>query len=217
MRKCFKVAMAVAVAAVAGASLVSCGEEGGSASKSKIFGTIPSLHAKRDAKFEGIREKLKACTNEDEGMKLVAEYENLKKEYLAKIEEAAKALDGTELEIDPVPEFNIITPITITFRNFFSEIDMAPRFDIAGEVVVANDFEKPEGAKYLGSLVYLVGVDADGNQVFGSQIGTVHVEGEIGGPQVIKAGTPVEFDGITCSDGIDYSQTASMHLEFDYE
>mgnify|MGYP000794379460 FL=1 len=199
----------ITAAAIACASLIlaSCG--GGSSSDSRFFGNVPGLCAKWEQTNDGLKEKFKTADSAEAAGKIMDEANASKEEYKAKIEEAAKGLDGKTIEIQSTPQFTVNSPLTLTFDRMSS---MDPRFKLAGDIVAGENYQSenarslsdgsdPSRYKGLSQHVYLIGLDNEGNKVLESKIGYFPMDlindTELG----VKAGTPLELETFTIHDG----------------
>lgn len=204
--------------------------DGPATSKSKIFGTLPSVYGQYQAEGEALKEKAKeAIANNDKGAfeKLQAEDEKLTEKYRSKIEEAAKACAEQQLEIEANEDFTVKTPVTFHFKDFFSQRDMIPNFEVQGEIVTAREILPPFSDsfveynmqypdKIVANQVKLVGYDSEGNEVISNTIGHIKMQ-KIGDKLGFPAGTPVELDALHYGkrDSEDCAKVATLKLEID--
>lgn len=185
-------AMALALASL---TLASC--SGGGSSDSGLFGALPGEMTRYESEMKALEEKAKDIKTEADKKKLIAESQEIQEKYTTKIEETAKALDGTELKVTD-GEFAVAQPVTITFDGFANKKTLSPRFKL-GELTVLADFSPAAplfGASYD---VYLVGYDAEETALFASRVGFVGAE-NVDGKGVVKAGTPVTLETLTYND-----------------
>ncbi len=196
----------------AAVTFTSCGGGSGSASDSRFFGKVPGIFANMIEKKEVLKEQYKTCSTEDEAKKIYAEAESAEKDFSAKLEEAAKGLDGKTIEIQSSPEITVKSPITLTFDGFQSKLDMTPRFKLAGDVVAGQDYQSKDSksiskaggdiTRYTGlsEHVYLIGLDDTGAQVFRSKVAYFPIglitDSELG----VKAGTKLVFETFTITE-----------------
>ncbi len=202
---------AVAAVALAAMSLISCGSSSGSSADSNFFGNVPGIFANMIEKKDALKEKYMTCSSEDEARKIQAEAASAEKEFSAKLEEAAKALDSRTIEIQSTPEITVNSPVALTFDGFSSKLDLTPRFKLTGDVVAAQNYQSKDCkglssaggdlTKYTGlsEHVYLIGLDESGNQLFASKVAYFPIglisDTELG----VKAGTPLVFETFTIS------------------
>lgn len=182
--------------ALASFAIVSC--SGGGASETGLFGALPGEMTQYGSEMNALEEKAKDIKTEADKKKLIAESQEIQEKYTAKIEETAKALDGTELKLTD-GEFAVAQPVTLTFDGFANKKTLSPRFKLGGELTVPADFSPAAplfGASYD---VYLVGYDAEGTALFASRVGFVAAE-NVDGKGVVKAGTPVTLESLTYND-----------------
>lgn len=209
--------------ACASLTLASCG--GGSSSDSRFFGNVPGLCAEWEQTNNDLKEKFKTSESAEAAGKIMDEANASKEEYKAKIEEAAKGLDGKTIEIQSTPRFTVNSPVTLTFDRMSS---MDPRFKLAGDIVAGENYQSEnarslsDGAsdvsryKGLGQHVYLIGLDNEGNKVLESKIGYFPMDlisdTELG----VKAGTPLVLETFTIYDGNMEGCIKATTLQFSY-
>lgn len=119
-------AMALALASL---TLASC--SGGGSSDSGLFGALPGEMTRYESEMKALEEKAKDIKTEADKKKLIAESQEIQEKYTTKIEETAKALDGTELKVTD-GEFAVAQPVTLTFDGFASKKELTPRFKLGG-------------------------------------------------------------------------------------
>lgn len=200
------------MAAILIPAITSCsGGSGGS--DTLLFGSLPGVHAEMQQAKEKFFEEAKTADSESQLKSLQEKGDKLGEEYAAKIEEAAKGLDGREVTITN-GEIKVTSPVSLTYRKFFSKTDMTPCFEVNGAAEAAADFSPKSEYPQKMYTVYVVGYDANGTEVFDSRIGMIDAE-ENGGKAVVKAGTPVKFDELQFSGKkVDaYQQAATLKLE----
>ena len=127
-------AMALALASL---TLASC--SGGGSSDSGLFGALPGEMTRYESEMKALEEKAKDIKTEADKKKLIAESQEIQEKYTTKIEETAKALDGTELKVTD-GEFAVAQPVTLTFDGFASKKELTPRFKLGGALSVPADF-----------------------------------------------------------------------------
>ncbi|MDE6010784.1 MAG: hypothetical protein K2F87_05010, partial [Muribaculaceae bacterium] len=116
MKKLFKTLAAVAMVAMSG-SLASCSGEsgdGGSDAESMLFGKVPSIMMKIEKVQQEIKLERKTATTQKELIKAEEKEQKMKDEWIPKLEEAAQALDGKQLDISE-GDFKVTTPLTLTY------------------------------------------------------------------------------------------------------
>lgn len=203
----------LACVAVGAAMLQSCSSGSSEASsETMLFGTVPGIYEQFSTRRGELKEKLKSSP--DDGEQIKSDYDKLHSEYATKLEEAAKALDGKTLDIIPGDDFKITAPVSLTFEKFFSDSDLTPAFDVAGEIVTTKDLF-PEGASIgIGSPVYIVYYDAAGNELNKSRIGFLKPSQQMGDKIGVPAGSTIKFDRLQFSPKRipDYTKTASMKI-----
>ena len=182
----------MALAVMASVTLWSCSGSGDSNSDSLLFGALPGEYLEFLNAKESLREQAKTVTSESQFRELQAEAEEQEKEWSAKIEKAAKSLDGRTIAITD-GSIKVVEPLTLTFDGFFSKIDLTAKFMINGKAEAAENIS-PIGEYPLKSYtVYIVGYDAQMNELFASNVG--RIDAEVSNHKAtIPAGTPVVFD-----------------------
>lgn len=173
---------------VATFGLLSC--SGGSSSNSILFGSLTGEMAKVKKETDKLEEKGKNVKSAEDKAKLMQEKKEMAEKWAPKIEEAAKALDGKPLEIEN-GDLEVVSPVSLEFNSIGGKNDVTPRFNIKGEVKAAKNFNEQNYAIY-SRTVYLAGYDAEGNQVFKNNVGTINGTYE-DGKGFIAEGTPVQF------------------------
>lgn len=202
---------APALVALALTTLASCGGGAGSSSDSKFFGSVPGVFMQMTEKKDALKEQFKNCSSESEAKSIMEDAESAEKEYTAKIEEAAKALDGKTIEIETNDYFRVNSPVALTYDGFRSKSDLTPRFKLAGNIEAAQVYQSENSKTLSGSSdvsryvglsepVYLVGLDDAGNELFTSKIAYFPI-GKIADTELgIPAGTPLTFETFTITD-----------------
>lgn len=193
MKKLFKT-MAIVACAFFGMTVASC--SGGSTSDSSLFGSVPEVYEKFMKEKAELDEKAKNIKSEEDKAKLIAESKKMEEKWQVKIEEAAKAVDGKEINLTE-GEFKVTSPISLTFTGKCTS-QLEPRFDVNGEAVTAEEL-RPNAQYITYFVVNLVGYDAEGNEVFANSVGSI--EGKADGNNcIIEAGTPVKFTTLLFND-----------------
>lgn len=210
MKSIFKT---MALAVIISPLFLSCSGVASSGSESLLYGNLPAVHGEMQEAKEALMEEYKACESEAKAKSLMEKGDKLGEEYLAKIEEAAKALDGREIKITD-GDIKVTAPVSLTFKKFFSKIDMTPYFMTNGGAEAAVDITPDSEYPLTIYQVYIVGYGADGQELFTSNVGQIDAV-ETDGKGVIKAGTPVKFHEIQFSDKKvkEYQQATSLKLE----
>lgn len=184
-----KIRTLVAVIATAVITLTSCSGSGAGSDKNSIFGSLPSEYSEYMAERAKLKEKGEKVTTEAEKAELIEKGKKLDEKWSAKLEKAAREVDGKEINITD-SLFKVTSPISLTFEKLNGS-SLAPRFKINGSaenaelITVENTFNPQR-------YVYLAGYDAQGNQLFRMEVGKI--TGEINGTTLeIQPGTPVDF------------------------
>lgn len=189
------------------ACLTSCGGGTGTSSSSGLFGTIPGLINKYDSE----QESLKSEMNENNFKKISEKINKLKEETTAKISEEGQSLNGKELPVGMNEEdLKVEQPITLAYKGESKGATLHADFDLSGKIVAAKDLtlnldpKDLKGESLLGGGKIVVTVtlpvhiefsDKEGNVVDSRTIGRLAAENN-GETAVIKAGTPIEFNGL---------------------
>lgn len=200
----------VAVAAITLPVLFSC-SGGGSSSESLLFGEVPAIHGEMQESMNALKEEYKTCNSESKAKSLMEKDEKLEEEYIAKIEKAAKALDGKEISFSE-SDVKVTSPVSLTFEKFFSKMDMTPYFKVNGSAEAAKDVTFD--CDWAAFNVEIVGYGPDNQELFSSKVGLIDAEVN-DGQAVVKAGTPVKFDYLQFGkkEVAEYQQATSLKLE----
>lgn len=202
----------MALAAINASILLSCSGGSGSSSAESIFGTLPEVYEQFQSEKDQINEEAKNIKSEADKAELIEKSNKMQEKWSAKIEDSAKALDGKPIEFAE-SDIKVIEPVSLEFDGFFSKSDMNPKFNVNGSAEVVNEITAD---RYILSAekVYIVGYDADGQQVYQINVGSVPVE-NVDGTAVIKAGTPVKFDSFHFSSRniTEYKAAKTLKLE----
>ncbi|MGM9816383.1 MAG: hypothetical protein ACI304_04925 [Lepagella sp.] len=210
MKTFLKLAAIALVSLISLPILSSCG---GASGGSGLFGGLPDKFADMQKEQDALREEAKKIENEQDKAKLIEKSEKMKEEWTVKIENEAKALDGKEISFAD-SDIKVSKPVSLTYTDFFSKLDLTPAFKVNGEAAAAVDIT-PESKYALDRFsVYVVGYDDAGQETFQSKVGSIKAEVN-GDKAVVKAGTPVEFDTLQFSDKKveEYQKTKSLKLE----
>lgn len=180
-----------ALIAVVMLTLSSC--SGGGSGKSLLFGSLPSEYAQLKAERDKLEEKAKNVKTEAEKNEIIEKGKKLDEKWAPKLEKAATELDGKEINFtDGI--FKVTSPISLTFEKLTSR-NLEPIFKINGSaetteaITIENTFNNSR-------LVYIVGYDAEDNEVYKIQVGRIVGEVNLNVLE-IPAGTPVEFSTLT--------------------
>lgn len=202
----------VATLAVAAITMSSCSDGTGS-SGTPLFGSLPGVYEKFQTEQDKLSEEAKNIKSEADKAKLIEKAEKIQEEWSAKIEESAKALDGKTIEFAE-SDIKINEPLSLEFDGFTSKSDLAPKFKINGSCETASEINT--GVVYLGpsEKVYIVGYDADGQQVYKVKVGAVSAE-NVDGNAVVKAAEPVTFTPVYFSEKEvgEYKAAKTLKLE----
>lgn len=190
--------------------LFSC-SGGASSSNSALLGSLPDQYAKFQEEKAQIGEEAKNVKSEADKKKLIEKAQKMEEKWSAKLEESAKSLDGKPLEFAE-SDIKVTQPVSLEFDGFFSKSDMQPKFKINGAAEAATEINL--GVDYVipSEMVYIVGYNAEGQEVCKIKAGSIAVE-NIDGISVVKAGTPVKFDTFHYSTKENYSAAKTIKLE----
>lgn len=203
-----KIATLATIAATAMMMLSSC--SGSGSDNGSLFGSLPSEYAEMMAERDAFKEKAKDIKSEAEKAEFIEKGKKLDEKWSKKLEKSAKDLDGKELNItDSI--FKITAPLSLTFENLQSS-DLEPSFKVNGSAETVEP-TTVENTYLTARTVYIAGYDAEGNELFKSEVGKV--AGTLTGTTLeIPAGTPVEFGTLRFSDRyVDkYPETKTLKL-----
>lgn len=181
-------------------ALSSCGGSGSSTDSCLIFGEVPGLYADYQTQCDKIEQS--AQNSEADYKKASARIDELTEEYRAKIEEAGKKLDGRPIEVAPGDDFRIVTPLSLTFKEFANNLNAV--FTVNGEVEAARDITievseswlKSHDVQYLWLPLMLVGCDGQGVEVTAARIGSFKGFQVVDDKLVLPAGTKAELQTV---------------------
>lgn len=192
--------------------MLSC-SGGGSTSDSTLFGPLPEYFEQISAEQTKLKEDAKNIKSEAEKAELIKKSEEMKEKWGAKIEESAKALNGKPVEFAE-SNIKVTAPVSLEFDGFFSKSDMTPKFNVNGSAEAASEINA--GVDYVlpKEKVYVVGYNAEGQQVYKIDVGSIAVE-NVDGKAIVKAGTPVVFSSFHMSDSkaAEYKAAKTVKLE----
>lgn len=187
-----KILKMMAVAALFMPLLFSC--SGGSSSDNKLFGAIPDQYAQFLEDKAKIKEEAKNIKTAEDKKALIEKSEKMTEKWREKIGDSAKALSGKPIEIAEC-DFNVTEPMSLEFEDFFSKSDLTMNFKLKGAAAVKADTKTELDYVRKSLQVYIVGYDAEGNEVYKTKAGFVDAE-NADGKVLLKANTPVKFDYI---------------------
>lgn len=184
MKKVLLLSMAVLALLV-----TSCSGAGSDNDKGSLFGSLPKEYAKMMAERENLKEQAKNVKSEAEKAKLIEKGKKMDEEWSAKLESTAKGLDGKEIVLAD-GEFKVTAPLSLTFEKLNGN-DLEPSFMINGSAENIDPITIEN--RYLPScIVYIAGYDAEGNELFKSEVGSI--KGTLTNNVLeIPAGVQVEF------------------------
>lgn len=193
--------------------LFSCSGGSGS-SDAPLFGSIPGEYEKFQAEKDKISEEAKNIKSESDKAKLIEKSEKMKEEWSAKFEKSAKALDGQPIEFAE-SNLKVTKPISLEFVKISGKSNPAPEFKINGSAEAAREIKLDFSYVLPSQTVYIVGYNAEGEQLYKIRAGSIAVE-NVDGMAVVKAGTPVEFNNtfyFNTSYVKEYMDTKTLKLE----
>lgn len=207
-----KIFKLMALAAIAMPFMFSC-SGGGSSSDTLLFGALPGQFEQLLAEQAELKEKAKDIKSEAEKAELIKKSEEIKEKWSGKIEESAKALDGKQIEFAQ-SDVKVTQPVSLQYEGFFSKSDMTPKFKINGAAEVTSEINTDAPYILPSEHVYIVGYNAEGQEVYRIKAGFVAAD-NVDGKSVVKAGTPVTFDPIVFSDNKveQYKEAKTLKLE----
>lgn len=191
-----KIATLAAIAATAAMMLSSCSGSGSGSDKGSLFGSLPSEYAEMMAERDNLKAKAKDIKSEAEKAELIQKGKEMEEKWSAKLEKTAKGLDGKEITLTD-SLFKVTAPISLTFEKLNGN-DLEPSFKVNGSAETAETITIEES--YLPArIVYIAGYDAEGNELFKSEVGKV--AGTLTDRTLeIPAGAQVEFETLKFND-----------------
>ncbi len=205
-----KNATLTAIMTVAVMMLSSCSGTGSGFDKGSLFGSLPSEYAEMIAERDKLQEKAKDIKSEADKAELMEEAKEMDEKWSAKLENTAKGLDGKTINVTD-SLFNVTEPMSLTFEKLNGN-DFEPSFKVNGSAEAAEAITRDK--TYLSSMiVYIAGYDAESNELFASEIGTI--AGTLTDTTLeIPAGTSVEFGTLRFKDKYveKYSEVKSLKL-----
>ncbi len=201
-------------------TLTSCGSSSSSTDNCLIFGEVPGIYADYQAQREKIEDSAKKS---ESGYKQAsARLDELKEQYRAKIEEAGKKLDGQPIEIVPGEDFTIVSPLSLSFKEFANGVNSV--FNVNGEVEAAKDVAievteswlRSHNIEYLYVPLLIVGYDEQGEEVTKDRIGCFKGFTVVDGKVVLPSGTKAELQTVAINNKYDdYIKVKTIKLALD--
>ena len=182
----------MALAAMCIPFLLAC--SGSGAEDNSLYGDLPDKYEQYVKEKEQLREQAKDIKTEAEKKELIEKADKMTESWKVKIEESSKALDGKPIQLEECG-FDVTTPLSLEFTDFYSKSDLKPSFQVNGEATAASDIQTDYKYVIASEQVYLVGYDAEGQQVYKTQVGSIEAQ-NMDGRSLIKAGTPVKLSKI---------------------
>ena len=113
---------------------------GSGSEDNSLYGELPDRYEQFVKEKEQLREQAKDIKTEAEKKALIEKSEKMTETWKVKIEESAKALNGKPIKLDECG-FDVTTPLSLEFTDFFSKSDLEPTFQVNGEAVAASDIK----------------------------------------------------------------------------
>lgn len=164
---------------------------GGSSTDTNLYGSLPEKYEKFMQEKADLKKQAENIKTEADKKKLIEKSEKMQAEWKVKIEECAKTLNGKPIEVEKC-DFTITTPLSLEFTDFYSNSNLTPSFKINGEATATSDMKTGNDFILPSENVYLVGYNAEGQEVYKTLVGNIAAE-NVDGKAFVKAGTPVEF------------------------
>ncbi len=191
-----KIATLAAIAATAVMMLSSCSGSGSGSDKGSLFGSLPSEYAEMMSERNALKAKAKDIKSEAEKAELIAKGQELNEKWSAKLENTAKGLDGKQINLtDSI--FKATAPVSLTFKELKGS-DLGARFMVNGSAETVEPVTI-ENTYSSSRIVFIAGYDAEGNELFKSEIGKV-AGTHAGTTLEIPAGAQVEFTTLKFND-----------------
>lgn len=164
---------------------------GGSSTDTNLYGSLPEKYEKFMQEKADLKKQAENIKTEADKKELIEKSEKMQAEWKVKIEECAKTLNGKPIEVEKC-DFTITTPLSLEFTDFYSNSNLTPSFKINGEATATSDMKTGNDFILPSENVYLVGYNAEGQEVYKTLVGNIAAE-NVDGKAFVKAGTPVEF------------------------
>lgn len=164
---------------------------GGSSTDTNLYGSLPEKYEKFMQEKADLKKQAENIKTEADKKELIEKSEKMQAEWKVKIEECAKTLNGKPIEVEKC-DFTITTPLSLEFTDFYSNSNLTPSFKINGEATATSDMKTGNDFILPNENVYLVGYNAEGQEVYKTLVGNIAAE-NVDGKAFVKAGTPVEF------------------------
>ena len=192
MKKMKQMALAVLLMPL----LLAC--SGGSSTDTNLYGSLPEKYEKFMQEKADLKKQAENIKTEADKKELIEKSKKMQAEWKVKIEECAKTLNGKPIEVEKC-DFTITTPLSLEFTDFYSNSNLTPSFKINGEATATSDMKTGNDFVLPSENVYLVGYNAEGQEVYKTLVGSIAAE-NVDGKTFVKAGTPVEFDNVKFSN-----------------
>lgn len=164
---------------------------GGSSTDTNLYGSLPEKYEKFMQEKADLKKQAENIKTEADKKELIEKSEKMQAEWKVKIEECAKTLNGKPIEVEKC-DFTITTPLSLEFTDFYSNSNLTPSFKINGEATATSDMKTGNDFILPSENVYLVGYNAEGQEVYKTLVGNIAAE-NVDGKAFVKAGIPVEF------------------------
>lgn len=169
--------------------MMSCSGEDDSKSP---FGSLPKVYGEYLKEYDELKEKAKDIKTEKEKAEYLEKTNKLLDKWTAKIETAAKKLDGKVVEFGE-GQFVTTQPISFQFSKINQKDYTYVVFDFNGSAETAEDIAFERNYYTPAKSVRMVGYDAEGQQLFYERnVGSVEVI-EKDDKSFIPKGTPIKL------------------------
>ena len=146
---------------------------GSGSEDNSLYGELPDRYEQFVKEKEQLREQAKDIKTEAEKKALIEKSEKMTETWKVKIEESAKALNGKPIKLDECG-FDVTTPLSLEFTDFFSKSDLEPTFKVNGEDV-DPELKGAQGWYALGKIdpnePVSLSMTADGKEYMASLLG----------------------------------------------
>lgn len=203
--------------------LSSCSSDSGS--DALLFGKIPGIYVVFQSEVKELRDNPDLFKNEEAFKKADEKYKELLSQAEKDLTAAMETIYGKEFEVTCEAPLKVNKPLSLTSDGFFSKSGLEAKFKLVGEVVAEADapaafpqslvdsYVRTPQIKPIGQLVELVGLDAEGNELYSFNVGSFPTE-VADGKVIIKGGQPMENSSfhLSTKKGEDYLKAASLKL-----
>lgn len=171
--------------------MLSCSGDG----DKSIFGSLPKVYNEYMEAGTKLYEELINIKTDQDNAEYLEKSEKLQQEWSGKIEQASKSLDGKVINFGE-GDFKVTEPISFQFKEISQKGSLSSTFNFNGSAEAASDIILQRSYYVPSTSVYMIGYDAEGQEIFKERVGKINVE-EKDGQSVIPAGTPIKFDSFS--------------------